>query len=112
MRDILGDFSGIFGGVIIGIAIVIFIIALLNLIGGCIVRRSRIAGGVLMLITSIPIISISTFGSWQYAPAFTGFFLLTGLMSFTAAILAFIPYSNRYKELYVQRKQQKEENNI
>jgi hypothetical protein len=101
----LGDVGYLISGVIIVVGIVVFVIALLNLIGGCIVRSSRIAGGVLMLITSIPIIIVSIAGAWT--SIFMVFLLITGLMSLTAAILAFVPYSARYKQLYVERKQKR-----
>lgn len=99
----MGGFFGSFfyglGSITIVIGIVIFFIALFNLIGGCIVRSSRIAGGVFMLLTSLPIIIFSLF---SYAMIFI---TITGLLSLTAAILAFIPYSDRYKQLYISRKQ-------
>jgi len=100
--NVFGNFSYAIGGIVIVVGIVIFVIALLNLIGGCIVRSSRIAGGVLMIITAIPIIVMSLSAVWM-----TWWLLITGLLSFTAAILAFIPYSDRYKQIYIERKQKK-----
>lgn len=105
LNNILGNFSHVMSGVLIVVGIIVFAIALLNLIGGCIVRSSRIAGGVLMLVSSIPIIIIGIAGMWTSSLMI--WVLITGLLSFTAAILAFVPYSDRYKALYVERKQRK-----
>jgi heme exporter protein D len=82
-------------GMIWLIVSIFFVVTLLNLIGGCIVRRSRVAAGVLMLITSIPLICVGLVA--LAVPGSAGplliIYLLVQAMSFIAAIIAFIPRS-------------------
>ena len=80
------------------IAIIVFTVGLLNMLGGCIVRRSRITGGIFMIITAVPIIIFSLSSAWLYG--FMYFVFLLGLLSLTASIMAFIPYSDRYLQQY------------
>jgi len=88
--------------------IVIIAIILLNLIGGCIVRKSRIAGGILMITTSLLIIVIS-WGFLFFTAGISFIFVLTGQLSLAASILAFIPYRDRYIQKYKERMQRQYE---
>lgn len=89
------SYFGFGTGMIWIIVTIYFVISLLNLIGGCIVRRSRVAAGVLMLITSIPLICVGLIA--LAVPGSAGplliLYLLVQAMSFIAAIIAFIPRS-------------------
>ena len=85
------------------IAIIVFTVGLLNMLGGCIVRRSRITGGIFMIITAVPIIIFSLSSAWLYG--FMYFVFLLGLLSLTASIMAFIPYSDRYLQQYTASRQ-------
>jgi hypothetical protein len=70
-----------------------FAFSLINLIGGCIVRRSRVAGGVMMIITSLPFLILSLI--LMAIPNVTGPILFLyfpfQVMSFIASIIAFVP---------------------
>ena len=98
-----GSLSSFFGlsyfgwgaGVIWLVVTVFFVVTLLNLIGGCIVRRSRVAAGVLMIITSIPLfcVGLIALAIPDAAGPLLFMYLLVQLMSFIAAIIAFVPPS-------------------
>jgi hypothetical protein len=70
-----------------------FAFSLINLIGGCVVRRSRVAGGVMMIITSLPFLLLSFI--LMAIPNVTGPILFLyfpfQVMSFIASIIAFVP---------------------
>lgn len=88
-------------GLLLALVILIFVAALINLIGGCICRRSRTVGGVMMLITALPllivffagVVSVTTYPYYgtEGAFAFLIFYLLIQVMSIIGAIIAFIP---------------------
>ena len=107
--------SSVFGlGGVAGIAwlivLLVFIVVLFNLIGACIVRSNRIAGGVMMLVTGLPLLvfsvlsMINTLGatalySYSYYYDATGlivgiFIMIIELLSVIAGIIAFVPRSN------------------
>ncbi len=88
----------------LGFGYIVIAFLLLNLVGGCIVRKYRIAGGVLMVITSLFIILYA----WGFAFFTIGVsfsIVATGQLSLAASILAFIPYRKRYIQKYIERNQ-------
>jgi hypothetical protein len=89
----------------------VFIVVILNLIGGCIVRSNRIAGGVMLLVTGLPLFIVSLIGtlgtvsamSYSYSYAYSDytaglivgiFVMVVELLSIIAGIIAFVPPSN------------------
>ena len=91
------------------IGIIFFIITVLNFIGGTTCKNNRIAGGVLMLVSAIPLLLVGVL----FVTASFGLllipivFLLIQLLSLIAAILAFIPVSrNQYTQYAGQYGQQ------
>ena len=97
----LYDFTGVAWLVIF----FVFIVVIFNLIGGCIVRSNRVAGGVMMLVTGIPLFVLSLIGTLGATTAFSyyydattlivGIFLMVvELLSIIAGIVAFVPPSS------------------
>ncbi len=89
----------------------VFIVVIFNLIGGCVVRSNRVAGGVMMLVTGVPLLIfslIATLGAVSAIPysysytydvnnlAFFGGIVLmvVELLSVIAGIIAFVPPNN------------------
>jgi|GEM_PF-2822533 len=84
----------------------VFMVVIFNLIGGCIVRSNRIAGGVMMLVTGIPllifsfIVTLGTTAAYSYSYYYDATSLIVGisvmaieLLSVIAGIVAFVPPS-------------------
>ena len=98
-------------GIIFGL---VFVVTIVNLVGGCVVGSHRIAGGVMMMVSSLPLLIvslISVIGSamasyYDYDSAgllFGVFILIIELLSVIAAIIAFsgpkafsVPYGQGY----------------
>jgi len=85
----------------------VFIVVIFNLIGGCIVRSNRIAGGVMMLVTGMPLLifsliaTLSATAAYSYSYYYDSTSLIVGifvmaieLLSIIAGIIAFVPPSN------------------
>ena len=99
-------------GIIFGL---VFVVTIVNLVGGCVVGSHRIAGGVMMMVSSLPLLIvslISVIGSamasyYDYDSAgllFGVFILIIELLSVIAAIIAFsgpkafsVPYGQPYQ---------------
>lgn len=99
----LYDFTGVAWLVIF----FVFIVVIFNLIGGCIVRSNRVAGGVMMLVTGLPLFILSLIGTLGATTAYSfsyyydattlivGIFLMViELLSIIAGIVAFVPPSS------------------
>ncbi len=88
-------------GIIWAILALAFIAAIINLIGGCICRSNRTAGGVMMLVTALPLLILSligliSLGAYPYyglegSIILCVFLLIIELLSIAGAVLAFVP---------------------
>ncbi len=84
----------------------VFVLTIINLVGGCVVSASRIAGGVMMMVTGLPLLilfiiftinltsQLSDFGYYSYGYSGTVIVIavlifITELLSIIAAIIAF-----------------------
>ncbi len=93
------------------VVFLVFIVVIFNLIGGCIVRSNRVAGGVMMLVTGVPLFILSLIGtlgttaaySYSYSYGYSDFnaslivcifIMVIELLSIIAGIIAFVPPSN------------------
>lgn len=94
----------------------VFIVVIFNLIGGCIVRSNRVAGGVMMLVTGMPlfifslIVTLGATATYSYSYYYDSTTLILGifvmiieLLSIIGGIIAFVPpsHTNTYAQ-YVQ----------
>jgi hypothetical protein len=93
----------------------VFIVVIFNLIGGCIVKSNRIAGGVMMLVTGMPllifslIVTLSATAAYSYSYYYDSTSLILGifvmvieLLSVIAGIIAFVPPSQTKYAQYSQ----------
>ena len=82
------------------IIILLIIISAISIVGASLVRGKRIVGGVILILTGIPLFVISVIDTTAFAP-----FLLTGPACIAAGILAFIPLPDTYFEKLAARQQ-------
>lgn len=95
-----------------------FLFAIINLIGGCVVLSNRIAGGVMMMVTGLPLLILFIIGTvsatsaisdYSYSYGYEGTTLVVGiimiiieLLSVIAAIVAFSGPKAGYAPAYGQ----------
>lgn len=114
----LSGFGMIDASGILWIFVLLFVVTIINLVGGCIVLSRRVAGGVMMLSTGLPLLILfivgtvsttSALSSFGYLYSFDdtalivgGIMILIELLSVIAAIIAFVPPKNAYPPTYSQ----------
>lgn len=99
------------------IGVLFYLVTVLNLIGGCICRKKRVFGGVLMLITALPLLVLSivslSASSLYGAPTVLLLILLVELLSLISAIISFVPrneskYGRPYQKPYQRQTYQQQ----
>ena len=76
----------------------VFILSVINIIGAFLIRQHRIAGGGVTLSASLPIFIVSVID-----PDLMFIFGPTSLISIAAAVIAFIPLSDRFVAEYIEK---------
>lgn len=88
-------------GVTVGVLLILT--SAIYIVGASLVLKRRIAAGVIMIVTSVPLLTISIIDTHTFAGL-----LLIEIVCLAAAIIAFIPLSYRYLKSYIAKKQYQE----
>ena len=76
----------------------VLILSVINIIGAFLIRQHRIAGGVVMLSASLPVFIVSVID-----PDLMFIFAPTSFVGIIAAIIAFIPLSDRFIAAHIEK---------
>lgn len=84
----------------IAIGILVILTSGVCVVGASLIRTKRNIGGILMMLTAIPLLVVSVLDSQTFS-----FLGIIGVVSIAAAIIAFIPLSESYWQKYIAKNQ-------